>query len=466
VTAARVLLVDDEPFVLDALGQLLEAEGYEVVRADSLAAASAALRQEGDLDVILSDLRLPDGDALDLLRSAAELRPNLPTVVFSGVGTVPHAVAAMKAGALDFLSKPVDPDALLAVVRRAVAHHGLVEEVRRLRAAVGRPEGQERIVGRSRALQDALALARRAAASDARVLLAGESGTGKELFALEIHRLSRRAKRPFVRVNCAAVAPSLFESELFGHRKGAFTGASEDRTGTFAEAHGGTLALDEVGTLSLEVQAKLLRVLETGEYTVVGDSRSRHADARVVAITNEDLAQRVQAGTFREDLYFRLNVVRIVIPPLRERKEDLAELSAYLLSQIARRDGGAPRHLGPGAGEELLRHDWPGNIRELRNVLERATILSDEAAIRSETIGSILASGLLEPPPPESSPEPRGLGDDLRLRPRTEAYQKEVIREALARSGGRRAECARLLGIDPRNLAYYLRKHGLLEGPE
>ncbi len=475
----RVLLIDDEPFVLDALGQLLEAEGYDVVRAATLDGARAELRAEGDLDVILSDLRLPDGDALELLVTSKDLRPNVPVLVFSGVGTVQHAVDAMKAGALDFLSKPVDSDALLAVLRRAIEHRGLVEEVRRLRAAVGPEDAQPRIVGSSRVLRDALALARRAAVSDARVLLRGESGTGKELLALEIHRSSRRSRRPFVRVNCAAIAESLFESEMFGHRKGSFTGAHEDRAGHFAAAHGGTIALDEVGTLALDAQAKLLRVLETGEYAPVGESRVRRADVRVVAITNEDLPARVKEGSFREDLFFRLNVVPIVVPPLRDRKDDLPDLAAHLLDQIARRDRGAPKRCGKPALDVLRRHDWPGNVRELRNVLEHASILTDGPDIRPSDLAGILEAGLLaemgtpsigeedggieadDPPIGEGRPSRAARTEDLTLRSRTEEFQRDLIREALDRSGGRRGECARLLGIDPRNLAYYLRKTGL-----
>jgi DNA-binding NtrC family response regulator len=484
MSGIRILLIDDDPFVRDALGQLLESEGYEVARAESCGAAMAELASGGDLDVILTDLKLPDGDGLAILNAARDLRPNIPVLVFSGVGTLRHAVEAMKAGALDFLSKPVDPDALLAIVRRAVEHHGLVEEVRRLRAEVD-SAARPQIVGSSRALRDVVSLARRAAASDARVLLRGESGTGKELLAFEIHRASRRANRPFVRVNCGAVAESLFESEMFGHKKGAFTGATEDRPGHFAAAHGGSLVFDEVGTLSEDSQAKLLRVLETGEYVVVGDSRMRRADVRTIAITNEDLAARVKAGTFREDLFFRLNVVPIVVPPLRDRMEDLPELTNYILGQIARRDAGPRRRLGAGALEVLARHDWPGNIRELRNVLEHATILTEGPEIRSETLAGILEGGIivgiggLADTPPDSpsksetalhTPEPTSgpsisisIAGDLTLRQRTEDFQRELIREALHRSAGRRIDCARMLGIDPRNLAYYLRKHGFLE---
>jgi DNA-binding NtrC family response regulator len=479
MTDTRILLVDDDPFVRDALGQLLESEGHEVLRAANLQEAQAAVRAPGDLDAIVSDLRLPDGDALQLLNILKDLRPNVPAVVFSGVGTVKHAVEAMKAGALDFLSKPVDADALLAIVRRAVEHHGLVEEVRRLRAAMGPEEGQPQIVGSSRALRDAMHVARKAAGSDARVLLYGESGTGKELLAYQIHRWSRRAKRPFVRVNCAAIAESLFESEMFGHRKGAFTGATEDRAGQFAAADGGTLALDEVGTLAPDSQAKLLRVLESGEYTPVGDSRVRRADVRVIAITNEELRERVKAGSFREDLFFRLNVVPVALPPLRERKEDLPELADYLLLQIARRDGGPRRRCDARALEILKNHDWPGNIRELRNVLEQAAIFAETPVIPASTLAAILEGGMLGAAPPPEPGEPGAepaaagstgpaiagveLGDDLTLRTKTEEFQRVVIREALSRSHGRRSECARLLGIDARNLAYYLRKHGLME---
>lgn len=486
----RILLVDDDPFILDSLFQLLQEEGYDVVRAGDVAEATRQLRAEGELDVILTDLKLPDGDAIQILTLARDLRPNVPAIVFSGVGTLRHAVDAMKAGALDFLSKPVDPDALLAMLRRAVEHHGLVEEVRRLRAAVGAEADLPQITGSSKALRGVLALAKRAAASDARVLLYGESGTGKELLASQIHRWSRRARRPFVRVNCAAIAESLFESEMFGHKKGSFTGATEDRQGHFAASHGGTIALDEVGTLTSDAQAKLLRVLETGEYAPVGESRVRRTDVRVIAITNEDLAARVKAGTFREDLYFRLNVIPIVIPPLRERKEDLRDIADYLLQQIARRDGGPVKQCAPGVLEVFARHDWPGNVRELRNVLEHASILTENHVIRPETVAGILEGGLLvlqqsqisnitdaagvlnmtdagsesAAPAPDAEGRREGLtvaiGEDLTLRSRTEDFQRELIREALARSRGRRTECARLLGIDARNLAYYLRKHG------
>lgn len=474
MTRIRVLLVDDEPYVLDALGQVLESEGYEVTRAATLEAAKGEMLAASDLDVILTDYRLPDGDALSILELARDARPNVPVLVFSGVGTLRHAIDAMKAGALDFLAKPVDSAALLAIVKRALEHRGLVEEVRRLRAAVGSETSEPRIVGGGRALQGVLALARRAAASDARVLLRGESGTGKELLALEIHRASRRASRPFVRVNCAAIAESLFESEMFGHRKGSFTGANEDRSGHFAAAHGGTIALDEVGTLSPDAQAKLLRVLETGEYTPVGESRVRRADVRVIAITNEDLAARVKAGTFREDLYFRLNVVPIVVPPLRDRKEDLPALTAHLLGQIARRDTGVRKKLDPEALVVLTRHDWPGNVRELRNVLEHASILTDGEWIRGETLAGILEGGMLSArsdvvsAAPAKPPAPMAFTEveDLTLRRRTEEFQRELVREALSRSQGRRSECARLLGIDPRNLAYYLRKHGFIEDEE
>lgn len=477
---SRILLVDDEPLVLDSLGQLLEAEGFEVIHASTCEAAIAALSREGELDAVLTDLRLPDGDAIGLLGRLSDLRPNVPAVVFSGVGTLQNAVDAMKAGALDFLAKPVDPAALLAVVRRAIEHRGLVEEVRRLRAAVGPESDLPRLVGSSRALAAAIAMARRAAASDVRVLLRGESGTGKELLAHEIHRWSRRAKRPFVRLNCAAVAESLFESEMFGHRRGAFTGATEDRVGVFAEAHEGTLALDEVGTLPMDAQAKLLRVLETGEYAPVGDPRRRRADVRVIAITNEDLAQRVKAGTFREDLYFRLNVVPIVVPPLRERKEDIRELATAFLDQIARREGGGRKRLDEGALEALARHDWPGNVRELRNVLEHACVLTDGTVVRAALLDGILGASLWSDASvaeavsvAPATPAPTGeaasglrFGDDLTLRTQTEQFQRELLREALRRSSGRKTECARLLGVDPRNLAYYLRKHGLFDGTE
>jgi transcriptional regulator with GAF, ATPase, and Fis domain len=292
------------------------------------------------------------------------------------------------------------------------------------------------------------------------VLVTGESGTGKELVAAEIHRLSRRSERNLVRVNCSAISENLFESEFFGHRRGSFTGAVADRQGRFAEAEGGTLVLDEIGTLRPEMQVKLLRVLESGEYQVVGESRTRVADVRVIAVTNEDLEARVRKGDFRLDLFYRLNVFPIAVPPLRERREDIPALADYFL----RRALGSRAVPKPAAGEPLLSteagavlraYDWPGNVRELRNVMERAAILSAVAVPDAALLTSILGSA--------SSAGGAAAADDLQLRRRTDALERDLIAAALAKAHGTRREAAHLLGIDPKNLGYYLRKHKLVE---
>ncbi len=451
-----VLVVDDEPFVLESLRRLLEADGFEATTSAEAGGALERLR-EREFDVLVTDLALPGSDGIELMRRARDLVPALPVIVLTGVGTVASAVAAMKEGALDFLSKPVEPEAFLALLRRAVEHGALVNEVRRLRASVQELGEPPVLVGSSRAMLELLRLVEAVAPTDARVLIRGESGTGKELVAHAIHERSRRAGRPFVRVNCAAVPASLFESELFGHRRGAFTGAEEDRAGRFEEANGGTLGLDEVGTLPLEAQAKLLRAIETGEYQPVGDARARRADVRVIAVTNEDLPRRVKEGTFREDLLFRLNVFPIAVPPLRERKEDIPALAEHFLQLLGRRGGIARKRLTPAALEVLSRYDWPGNVRELRNTLERAAILEAGEEIPAEALAAILEGGLAGGPASPAFASP----GDLRLRARTNELERALLREALRATGGRKGEAAARLGIDPRNLAYYLRKHGI-----
>ncbi|MEQ8767905.1 MAG: sigma-54 dependent transcriptional regulator [Planctomycetota bacterium] len=450
----RVLVVDDESYVRNSLVDLLEADDIEASAAASGEEAFERLSEQVDVHVVVTDLSMPGMKGSELVAKLHALAPELPVIVLTGVGTVRDAVGCMKSGAFDYLTKPVDPDEFLVLIRKAAEHRNLVGEVRRLRHEVDQLKEPSVIVGESESIREILRLIEDVAPTDATVLVLGESGTGKELVAQEIHRLSGRADQPFVRVNCGAIAEGLFESEFFGHRRGSFTGATEDRTGRFAEAHHGTLALDEIGTLKLDAQAKLLRVLESGEYSVVGESKTRHADVRVIAITNEDLASRVQEGQFREDLFYRLNVLPIEVPPLAARKDDLPRLVEHFLELFSTRGRSRLESVEAEALEALRQYDWPGNIRELKNVLERATILERTTSLTATTVRRILNQGT-------ALPKPESHGDNLNIRQRVEHLERSLIEEALRRSDGKKKEAAQLLGIDYRNFAYYAKKHGL-----
>ncbi len=449
---ATILVVDDEAYVRESLAEVLGSEGFRVQTANGVAQAAERLAL-AEPDVILTDLRMGGGDGLELLRQVRSEGYTTPVVMMTGVGTLRDAVEAIQGGAYDFLQKPVDSSQLVLLLRRAVEHRELVSEVRTLRRTAGEVAAQRQLVGSSAALARVRALIAQVAPTDATVLVTGESGTGKELVGEQIHRGSARAAKALVRVNCAAVPPTLFESEFFGHRRGAFSGAVSDRVGRFAEAQGGTLVLDEIGTLPPEMQSKLLRVLENGEYQVVGESRTRVADARVVALTNENLPERVAKGEFRADLYYRLNVFPIALPPLRTHKEDLPAIALSILAGLRRTPGSGEARLSVEALDVLSSYDWPGNVRELRNVLERASIVAG-----ARSIDAALLRALLEPTlaiAPSSGP------DDFNLRRNLDAAEKQLVQRALDRSEGRKKDAAELLGIDPRNLGYYLRKHGM-----
>ncbi|MBL8804382.1 MAG: sigma-54-dependent Fis family transcriptional regulator [Planctomycetes bacterium] len=449
--SATILVVDDEVYVRNSLAEVLQSEGFAVQSAGSLAEAAERLAA-AEPDVVLSDLRMSGGDGLELLKFVRRQGYATPVVLMTGVGTLRDAVEAIQGGAYDFLQKPVDSQQLALVLRRALEHRELVREVRTLRSSVREAAGKRELVGQSAALARVRALIDQVGPTDATVLVTGESGTGKELVGEQVHRASARASKSLVRVNCSAVPPTLFESEFFGHRRGAFSGAVSDRVGRFAEAQGGTLVLDEIGTLPPEMQAKLLRVLENGEYQVVGESRTRVADARVIALTNENLPERVAKGEFRADLYYRINVFPIALPPLRTHKEDLPQIADAILAGL--RDAGrGPVRLDASALEVLQSYDWPGNVRELRNLLERASIV---AGLRP--IDAALVRALLEP---TLSLSPSAGSDDLNLRRNLDAAEMQLVQRALDRSEGRKKDAAEMLGIDPRNLGYYLRKHGL-----
>ena len=385
---ARLLVVDDEKGIREALVQVFEYEGHEVASCEDGPDGIVAVREFRPAVTFL-DVKMPGMDGLEALSRIREEDPRAVVVMISGHGTIDTAVEATRKGAYDFLEKPLDTDRLLVTLKRALELKGLTESVADLRNQV---ESRYRIVGGAPPIRQVLERVERVAPTEARVLVTGENGTGKELVARAVHRLSPRARSPFVEVNCAAIPGELIESALFGHVKGSFTGAVADQAGKFEQADGGTLFLDEIGDMSLDAQAKVLRALEQGVVTRVGGSKAIEVDVRVIAATNKDLSKEIEDGTFREDLFYRLNVVPIHVPPLRERREDIPLLIQHFTELMANRDGMTPRAFTPGAVERLQSLSWPGNVRELRNAVERLLILAPGDVV-DETDVDLLATG-------------------------------------------------------------------------
>jgi len=457
-----VLLVDDEAYVRDSLASLLERRGFTVRTAASADRALADGAAEG-ADAVVADLKMSGLSGLELLRELQTRAPALPVVLLTGHGTVASAVECMRAGAFEYLLKPAEPGELELVLERAMQTAGLEREVSYLRGTAedgagdaARDGGPRRPLGESPVWRRAMELAETAAPADTSILLVGETGTGKEELAKVIHAASRRATGPFVTVNCAAIPDELFESEFFGHRRGAFTGAVADREGRFRVAHRGTLLLDEVDTLPERAQAKVLRVLEDGVFERVGESRPTRVDVRLVCATNSDLGRRVEEGRFRADLYYRINVVSVDVPPLRERPGDVEILARYFLGELSRRLGKEIDDFSPDALERLAAYPWPGNVRELRNVIERGLLLEPSERFTVASLPADLRAG-------GAAVVGGDDGGDLHLRDRLQVEEKRLLLTALERAGGVKREAARLLGVDERNLAYYLRKHGLME---
>jgi two-component system response regulator AtoC len=444
-----VLVVEDEGYVRASLRETLTERGFEVVEAGDVPQALLVLGRT-PLDVVLTDFRLPGEDGLQLVRKIQVQSPELPVVVLTGQGTIGSAVECLKSGASDYLLKPTDPEALQVALDRAMASRALKSEVRYLRSAVS---SAPPLIGKSHAWRRVVEMVEAAAPTDSTVLLQGESGTGKELLARLIHQKSARAAQPYVRVNCAAVPTDMWESEFFGHRRGSFTGATTDREGRFHLAHRGTLFLDEVGAMPLATQAKLLRALQEGEFHRLGDDRATRVDVRIVGATNADLESDVKEGKFRADLYYRLNVLRIPVPPLRDRPEDIPLLATSFAGEVAARLGRPAPAVGGDVSARLRAYSWPGNVRELRSVIERALVLHPGRGL--DALDLAPEAGV---PAPGESPSAAA---DLSLRDNLNRHERELILEAHRRSEGVRREAARLLGIDPRNLGYYFRKHGL-----
>jgi two-component system response regulator HydG len=453
---ASILVVDDEKKIAALLAAELADAGHQVVTAHDGDSASRILRSKR-FDVVLTDLRLGGTDGLDVLRAAKAADPDVAVLLMTAYATVKTAVAAMKEGATDYLEKPVDLEKLAVVLERSLERRRLAEENRRLREGLrAGPLGPDAMVrGKSPAIAAVLALAQRVAPSDATVLLTGESGTGKEVIARAIHDWSPRRAHPWVAVNCAALAETLLESELFGHEKGAFTDAHERKMGWFEVAKKGTVFLDEIGEMKPSTQAKLLRVLEERRFHRLGGSEMIEADARVIAATNRDLARGITEGGFREDLFYRLNVFPIELPPLRERMEDLDELCAHFL----RRSGYRGPGIDPTALEALRRYDWPGNLRELRNVIERAVILAGDGAIGMDEIHvpRPRARALRGTAAESAAARSGALAEPFSL----SEQEEQMIRQALAKAGGNKSKAARLLGITRRALYGRLERYGI-----
>ncbi len=442
----RLLVVDDDDGLRRSLSLLLAAEGYDVT---AEGAPKTGLRRALSemFDVVLCDVKMPHMDGVEFLKRYRKEGGEALVIMMSAYGGEDAAIEAMKEGAYDYLPKPFRSDEVVLTLRKAAEREQLRDRVARLEAELARRQETD-VVAESRAMRQVMDLATRVAHHATTVLITGESGTGKEVVARAIHRMSPRKDKPFIAVNCAAIPDNLLESELFGHRKGAFTGASHDRPGLFEEASGGTLLLDEIGDLPLGLQAKLLRVLQEGEIRRVGETTTREVDVRVLAATARNMEQEVKSGSFREDLYYRLNVVRIHIPPLRERLEDLDGLVTTLVRRAAER-AGQQVTVSPEVLNAMRSHPWRGNIRELENALERAAVLSRDGVIRLEDL-------LLNPGSNGASP---ALPSDTlpTLKEVVANAEREAIGAALARTDGNRQQAARLLGISVRNLFYKLK---------
>ena len=456
----RILIVDDETSMRRILSSNLRQDQHAISEAAGVEEARRAL-SANDFEVVVTDQRMPDGEGLEVLAHARESDPTLPVIILTAVASIELAVESMRRGAFDFLTKPFQPEVVRATVRRACERTRLLRENILLKDAVVRLEGASEIYGESQAIREVRQCIAQVAPTSATVLITGETGTGKELVARAIHRNSPRAPKPFVAVNCAAFTETLLESELFGHEKGAFTGADRQRQGLFEAAHEGTLFLDEAGEMSLAAQAKLLRVLTDGELLRVGSTRPRRVDVRLLVATHRSLQQRVKEGLFREDLYYRLAVVPIHLPPLRERTDDLTGLSDIFCHQLATELKTPRRHLSAAALAKLRQYHLPGNLRELRNLIERAYILTSNLEIGAEDLPLSQRDAGVPGDNGYGNTFAIPLADSFDLTGFLEGTEKELILRTLNATHGAQAEAARRMGLSRSALAYKLTKYGI-----
>jgi two-component system response regulator HydG len=447
----ELLVVDDDLAHRTMLKTLLSGWGFAIFEADDGVSAIEAVHQR-PFDLVLMDVRMIKVSGLEALEEIKKFNPAIPVIIMTAYASVETAVEALKKGAYDYLTKPLDFDELRLIMDRAMEHSRLKEENRLLRESLGRHFDKRSLIGRSRAMTNLLETVAQVAPSEATVLITGESGTGKEMIAGAVHFNSPRKEGPFVKINCAAITETLLESELFGHEKGSFTGADRRKEGKFRQADGGTLFLDEVSEMSLAMQVKLLRVLQEREITRVGGSEVVKVDVRLIAATNRDLVAEIQSGRFREDLYYRLNVVTLRVPPLRERREDIPLLAQHFLEVFSARNRKTVKGFTPQAMDRLLKYDWPGNIRELMNTVERAVVLS-----RSEYLDEVD----LSPVTKETAAGAAPAGEPSETLP-LEEVERTTILKTLEQTGGNKSEAARRLGITRRTLHQKLKKYGMM----
>ena len=447
----HILIIDDEEPQRTVLAGFFRKKGFEIATAES-ADEGVAIFESQSIDLVLTDYRMPGGTGLDVLHAVKRVNPSVPLILITAYGNIEGAVEAMRDGAFDYISKPVKLDMLSEIVEKALEQRQVYLENQ---AIVDSAEGTfhlEGLVAESSVMQTALNVSARAAQSDATVLVLGETGTGKEVIARAIHKASLRSNKAFWAVNCGALAESLLESELFGHEKGAFTDANTRRIGRFEEADGGTLFLDEVGDLSMGLQVKLLRVLQEGEFQRVGSNQTLKTDVRVIAATLRDLDRMVREGSFREDLFYRLNVITVRIPPLRSRREDISALAETFLKYYGQKNKKEIKGFSRETMDVLLRHSYPGNVRELENAIERAVVMARGDVLGINDLPDVMMGG--------EKKEQRGVPAGS-LPDRLEAIERDAIIEAMEKSKGVQSQAARLLGINERNLRYKLKKYGL-----
>ena len=488
MTKAKALVIDDEPAMLDSLRLNLQSHGYDVSTAET-AEQGLKLAESSHFDIALTDLQLPDLDGIGVLRQLKEIAPDIEVIVITGYGSVSNAVEATKAGAFYFVEKPFDFEQLLILIEKAIERRGLVAETKELRGHLSNRASYHNIIGGSKAMQDIYEVIDRVAKSDANILIVGESGTGKELIANAIHYQSLRAKKPFVKVNCAALPKELIESELFGHIKGAFTGATMDKVGLIGQANGGSLLMDEIAEMPLELQPKLLRVLQERIYYRLGSEKTHEVDFRLISATNRDPQDAISKGMLREDLYYRINTIEIHVPPLRERSEDIQYLTDHFLREVAEKYGRPARSISQGAYARMFAHTWPGNVRELRNVIERAVLLArgdtietgdlpfEQSAVPAAAAAAATGAAATMAPAASFAPAPMNIDqlENLIVRKaldREEGLEPEgllaqiegrLVRQALERTRGNKQAAANMLGIYRPRLYSMIKKHDLKE---